>query len=76
MFTKHCSNTFMKYVSQVIILNTLNLYSDACQLYLIKISKKSLFKAKFIIYTIIYFGICNIVIYNMGINGILLLLYF
>ena len=61
----------MMYVSQVIMLNTLNLYSDACQLYLIKISKQ-ITKAKFIM----YFGICNIVIYNMGINGILLLLYF
>ena len=44
MFTKlNCGHHFMMYVSQIILLFTLNLYSTVCQLYLNKL-EKSLFK--------------------------------
>ena len=40
MLTKHCDNPFMIYVTQIIMLCTLNLYSAVCQLYLNKTGKK------------------------------------
>ena len=40
IFTKHCDNHFMMYVSQVIMLYTLNIYSAISQLYLNKTGRK------------------------------------
>ena len=43
MLTKHTEVTFTLDVSQTIILFTLNLYSDICQLYLSKSKKINIF---------------------------------
>ena len=40
IFTKRCDNHFMMYVSQVIMLYTLNIYSAISQLYLNKTGRK------------------------------------
>ena len=45
MLTKHCDNHFPTYVNQTIMLYTLNIYTDVCQLFLnktenVKIGKK------------------------------------
>ena len=40
VFTQVIVIYFMRYVSQIIMLHTLNLYSAACQLYLIKTGRK------------------------------------
>ena len=37
----YCGHHFMAYVSQIIILCTLNLYSAVCQLYLSKTGRKN-----------------------------------
>ena len=36
----HCDNHFMMYTNQIIMLYTLNLYSDVCQLYLTKTGRR------------------------------------
>ena len=38
----YCGHHFMMYVSQIIMLYTLNLYSAVCQLYLKKTGRKKL----------------------------------
>ena len=39
MLTKHCDNHFPLYVNQTIMLYTLNIYTDVCQLFLNKTEK-------------------------------------
>ena len=39
MLTKHCDNHFPTYVNQIIMLYTLNIYTDVCQLFLNKTEK-------------------------------------
>ena len=38
----YCDNRFMMYISQIIMLYTLNLYSALCQLYSIKLEEKKI----------------------------------
>ena len=43
----YCRNNFMMYVSQIIMLHNLNLYSAVCQLYLNKTGRKKWFNVTY-----------------------------
>ena len=55
----YCGNNFMMYVSQSIMLCTLNLYSAVCQLYLNKTGRKKGILKNYIFSCYFYFGTCS-----------------